>query len=223
MLRNAFEYVRSYIPLFLAFVLIFGGVWAWISFGPHAPSPRENWDRITQEWRPKRDADLAVIGASVNSFDAQVAGYKALHDDMKGWMDAITAITDWSDARASDSTNSAVAQDVSSFVSVGNSEVTVLAVLSNATSVNEILAHKTTLATIDGQFERAYEQMYVDFHGKNLPSFGPTMAFPPGTYVPTPSPAPSVTPGPSSAPSASAASSGSAAASASPAASPKAS
>jgi hypothetical protein len=203
MLRNAFEYVRSYIPLFAAFVLVFGGVWAWISFGPHTPSPKERWTQIEQQWRPRRDADLALIGANVNNFDAQVAAYKSLHDDMKSWMDALSAVSDWVDARASDNTNLQVAQDVGAFVSVGNSEITVLAVISNATSANDVLGQQSTLNTIDGQFEQAYETVYIDFYQRNLSSTGPTMAFPPGTYVPTPSPAPSVTPGPSATPAAS--------------------
>jgi hypothetical protein len=217
-LRSAFEYVRAYIPLFGAFIVIFAGYWAWTTFGPHTPTPKENWEQITAQYMPLRIHDLEVIGANTNNFDAQIKAYQQLHDDMQAWMTALSNTKTWTDDRYTDTLNANLNTHIGTFVAYGNSEVTVLASIVLAQTPNDVLARKDELAQWEAEFEQAYEQVYIDFYTQNVSSFAPTLAFPPGTYVPTPSPAPSVTPSPSS--TASPAVSGSPGVSASPVASP---
>ncbi|HEY5474675.1 MAG TPA: hypothetical protein VIK32_15990, partial [Candidatus Limnocylindrales bacterium] len=51
-LRNVYSYVKAYVPLFIAFALIFAVVWAWSSYGPHTNTPKENWTKIESTWKP---------------------------------------------------------------------------------------------------------------------------------------------------------------------------
>jgi hypothetical protein len=129
-----------------------------------------------------------------------------------------SVLAPWTDSRYTDAQNAALSADVPNFIAYGNSEVTVLANIALAQNTNDILARKADLAQWEIQFEQAYEQVYADFYTQNVASVAPTMAFPPGSYVPTPSPAPSTTPAPS--PTAAQAASGSPAVPVSPAPSP---
>ena len=219
MLKSGSGYVREYIPLLGAFVVLFVGVWAWISFGPHTPSPKENWTRIESAWKPKRDADLQKIGASRNDFSAQLAAYKSLRDDTKGWMDELAAVKDWGDPALASAANSQVSLDMNAIVAAGDNEVTLLDQVATATSANDVLALADSLKAADQTFQQTYQTAYADFYGSAIPSIGPSLALPSGSFVPSPSPGgspgASQSPGASSAPSTSA----SAPASASPASS----
>ena len=98
MLRNGYDYVKAYIPLFLAFVVLFTVVWAYISFGPHSPSAKDHWTEIETKWTPTIATDREKVSLAVNDFTAQQAAYKTLREDMRSWMNDLTAVDNWGDA-----------------------------------------------------------------------------------------------------------------------------
>jgi hypothetical protein len=202
--RNVYRYLWAYVPLFIAFALIFGGVWAWISFGPHTNTPKENWTSIESNWKPKRDVDLKAVSAAVaaNDFNAAINGYKAVRDDTKGWMDELAKIKNWDDANASPgaSQNGTPTQFVQQLVTDGNAEVGVLDQVVAAKSMDGVLALKDQLDAADQAFGSDYAYAPTIFGGAAAASGGPTLALPSGSLSPSGSPAASAIPGSSAAP-----------------------
>jgi hypothetical protein len=205
-LRNVYRYVRAYIPLFIAFAILFAGVWAWTSYGPHTPTPKENWTRIENNWQPKRAADLQAVSAAVaaNDFNAAIKGYTAVRDDTKGWMDELAKITSWDDANASASPGGTATQFVQQLVTDGNAEVGVLDQVVAAKSMDGVLALKDQLGAADQAFQGDYAYAPGIFGGSPAASGEPTLALPSGSLSPSGSPGASAVPGSSTAPGATA-------------------
>jgi hypothetical protein len=207
-LRNVYRYVRAYVPLFIAFAILFAVVWAWTSYGPHTPTPKENWTRIENIWKPKRAADLQAVSAAVaaNDFNAVIKGYSAVRDDTKGWTDELAKITSWDDANASPSaTQSGTAtQFVQQLIQDGKTEVGVLDQVAAAKSMDDILALKDQLDAADQAFQGDYAYAPGIFGGSPAASGEPTLALPSGSLSPSGSPGASAVPGSSTAPGATA-------------------
>ncbi len=201
MLRNSYQYVRAYIPLFLAFIVLFAGVWAWISFGPHTPTAKENWTQIEDQWKPKRDADVKLVGDSVNDFTAQQAAYKALADDTRSWMTALQAVKDWGDPTASAIVIQQTNADVAQFVQAGLDEATILDQVVAAKSANDVLLMGQQVTGAENTFWIDHEVARNDIFGGPAPSSLPTIALPSGSLSPSGSPGASESPGASAAPS----------------------
>lgn len=192
-LRNIYSYVKAYVPLFIVFVIVFAGVWAWTSFGPHTTTPKENWTRIENIWKPKRAADLQAVSAAIaaNDFNAAVKGYTAVRDDTKGWMDELTAITSWTDANASPTQTQIAtpAQLVARVVQDGKTEVGVLDQVASAKSMDGILALKDQLDAADQALQGDLAYAPTIFGGAPAASGEPTLALPSGSLSPSASPA----------------------------------
>lgn len=186
----AYDAVKAYIPLLVAFVILFGGVWAWISFGPHTPTPKENWTTIENTWKPKRDHDLQLVASNTTNFSAQQAAYKAVRDDTKGWMDALAAITSWEDPQASPDPNQTTTSDVQAFVSAGDSEAALLDQVVAAKTPNDVLALGDQITQAEATFASAYATARMDIFGASAPSVSPeiTLALPSGSLAPSASP-----------------------------------
>ncbi len=204
--RYANELLGAYVPLIVAFVVLFAVVWGYISFGPHTPSPRENWTSIETQWRPKREADLKKVATAVAANDVQASldGYKAVADDTKGWMGALSAITTWSDPNVASVTSTTAPEAVAAFIQDGNKEVNDLAAMASAKTINDILGQKDTIDADESSLNTDYALAYLALFATNpTASSQPTIGFPAGTFVPSPSPGPSESPsvGPSTAPS----------------------
>lgn len=197
MLYNLYGYFKAYIPLFAGFLLLFAGVWAYTSFGPHTPSPSERWTTIETQWKPKVDADRQRVSVAVNDFTAQQTAYKSFRDDLKSWMDALNkvAATDWTDARASASLNTQIGTDMPQFITFGTDEVGILDQVLAATSANDVIALGQTLGDADTSFWQYYGQVKSElFPGSALPSTFPTLALPSGSLSPSASPGASGSP-----------------------------
>ena len=208
--RYGSEWIRAYLPLFAAAIIGFAALWAWISFGPHTPSPKENFTRIESEWKPKRDADLQKVAVAIaaNDLQAQLAAYKSLSTDTGGWMDALAAISTWEDPNAPTAAgqSTTATQAMAAFTADGKTEATLLASMLSATTANDILANKDVLQADEQAFNDDYATARTIIVGsaQPAPSSLPTLAFPPGTFVASPSPGASESAGPSPTPSASA-------------------
>jgi hypothetical protein len=200
--RYGGEWIRAYAPLFAVAIAGFFALWAWVSFGPHTPTPKDNWTQIESVWKPKRDADIQKVSAAVQSgdFAAQLAAYKALDEDTKGWMGALAKISDWGDASATAApgqpTNSA--QAISMFLADGNAISALLDTVITSSTPNDVLAQKESLLADEQAFATDYETARRVLAGSEPNSSPvPTLAFPPGTYTPPGSPSPSESAGPS--------------------------
>jgi hypothetical protein len=207
-LRNIYSYLRAYVPLFIAFALIFAGVWAWSSYGPHTNTPKENWTKIESNWKPKRAADLTAVSTAVaaNDFNAAIKGYTAVRGDTKGWMDELGTIKSWDDpnATASATQGGTATQFVQQLVADGNAEVGVLDQVVAAKSMDGVLALKDQLDAADQTFVGDYAYAPTIFGVAPAASGEPTLALPSGSLSPSGSPDASAVPGSSAAPSAAA-------------------
>jgi hypothetical protein len=199
------EWVKAYAPLFAAAIVGFFALWAWISFGPHTPTPKDNWTQIETVWKPKRDADMVKVSAAVKSgdFTAEIAAYKQLRDDTSGWVDAINKITSWGDptATAALAQTATPIQAIGAFTADGQTIVTLLNTVVAAQTPNDILAQQTALLADEQAFATDYASAVGVFNTTAMSTSAvPTLAFPPGTYV-APTPSPSGSAGPSGSPS----------------------
>ena len=206
--RYGGEWVKAYAPLFAVAIVGFFALWAWVSFGPHTPTPKENWNQIESVWKPKRDADLEKVSAAVKAgdFSAEIAAYKALDDDTTGWMDALGKIENWGDPTATPlpgQTANGVGA-MARLIAYGQTISKQLDAVITETTQNGILAHKETLLVEEQSFATNYDLARQILTGAAPASSSvPTLAFPAGTYVPPGSPNPSDSAGPSVSPSAS--------------------
>jgi hypothetical protein len=207
-LRNIYSYLRAYVPLFIAFAILFAGVWAWTSFGPHTDTPKESWTKIETSWKLKRAADLQAVSAAVaaNDFNAVIKGYTAVRDDTKGWMDELAKVTSWDDANASPSATQSVTatQFVQQLIQDGKTEVGVLDQVAAAKSMDGILTLKGQLDAAEQALQGDFAYAPTIFGGAPAASGEPTLALPSGSLSPSASPAASAIPGSSAAPSAAA-------------------
>jgi len=188
--RNIYSYLKAYIPVFIAFAIIFAGVWAWSSFGPHTNTPKENWTKIESTWKPKRAADFSAVSVAIaaNDFTATVNGYKTLSGDTKGWMDELAKITSWDDAAASANPGGTATQFVQQLVTDGSTEVAVLDQVAAAKSINDVLALKDQLDGAEQTFQADLASAPTIFGVAAAPSGEPTLALPSGSLSPSGSP-----------------------------------
>ena len=201
MLRNGYDYVKAYIPLFAAFVLLFAVVWAYISFGPHSPTAKDHWTEIETKWKPTIDADRQKVSLAVNDFTAQQAAYKTLREDMRSWMEDLTAVADWGDARASASDNAAANSAVIRIISDGTSLGEDLDAVTAAASAGDALTYASAMASDDSAFWIDYATARTFIFGSPATSLNqPTLALPSGSLSPSGAPGASEIPGASGSP-----------------------
>lgn len=163
--KYADELFGAYLPLVGAFAVIFILVWGWISFGPHAPTARDLWTTAENQWHPQRVVDRQKTIADAANFDAQLTDYKALLKDTKGWMDALTAITNeaWdgpspSPSLGADGTAMPLDSDlVNAFITAGDTEVADLTAMVAAKSSDSLAILGSSIVTDDQAFDSAYE------------------------------------------------------------------
>jgi hypothetical protein len=195
MLRSFLAYFGAGLPIFAAFVVLLGAVFAWQTWGPHTPSPKENWNSIESQWKPKVEVDLAKVGASTNDFTAMQAAYKSLHDDIDSWVKQVDSVgAAWADAKATQTVQQQILQDAGQFVTAGNAYVAELAVVNAKGSASEVLAEAATLKADHDAFYAAWLTCWQDFNGTGIPSFAPSIALPSGSLAPSASPGASTSP-----------------------------
>jgi hypothetical protein len=121
-------WVRAYLPLLGAFVVLFTVVWAYNSFAPHTPSPAENWQRIENKWKGQFDEARAAIqtAAASNDVAGQIAGYKDLAAATQGWVNDLQAVDSWNDSSHTTTANQTTAADMLAFKQAGQNLVQVI-------------------------------------------------------------------------------------------------
>ncbi len=212
--RNIYRYVKAYVPLIVAFVVLFGAVWAWTSWGPHAPTPQENWTRIENASIQKRDAARQEVSNSPNDFAAQLNGYKAYRDATRSWMKDLAAVSDWSDSKKTTAENTTANADVKQLIQAGTAQADLLDTVVAATSPSDVLGIGDQIVQSEQTFNNSYFVARVDIMGPvtNTATEKPTLALPSGNLAPSDSQlaspaasalAPSGSPAPAGSPSAS--------------------
>ena len=194
------ELVGAYIPLLVAFVVLFAVVWGWISYGPHTPSPQQSWSSIENKYIPKREAaQLQIVNAP--DFTARIAGYKAYDDATTGWIDELGKVSSWSDPKLSDADNQVVKGYVDSFIGTGKQLILYLDAEKTAASAGELESLVEAGQTDEATFTTNWAIAEKAIMGTAASSKTPA-ALPQFTASPDPcaSPAPGVSPDPSATP-----------------------
>lgn len=210
-------YVRAYIPLLAAFVVIFAAVWAYNSFGPHTPSAAESFQTIENKWKSDRDAArLRVMeSAAKGDFAAEIAAYKDLSKYTSGWTNELqNSTTHWTASTDTTTDNQAAASTMLAFIQDGKNLVQVIDEVTAANTPDALAQHADDLQATDSQWNDDFTTLEHYILGAI------TQVTPPPTLQ-LPTQAPSATPAPSGSaePSGPASASASAPASAAPSAS----
>jgi hypothetical protein len=215
-IRYLGELFGAYTPILIGFFALFAGVWLWISFGPHAATPKENWSRIEAEWMPKREAANLAIAKAQGNFTAEIGAYQQYRAATSGWMDALNGVKDWDDSSKSKGENQAVSDDMSTFETTGANELNMLDSLIGAATQDDLVTMSSQVPQYEQAFNSALVKVRQDIMGNTGDKTTPAPLSVPSEN-PCASPAPSGSPGasgsplvcPSSAPSGSAGPSGS--------------
>jgi hypothetical protein len=190
----AYGYIKAYIPLIIAFLIVFSGFWAWTSFGPHSPTPQENWSRIETKWFPIREDARTKVTNSMNDFQAQLDGYKAYADATRGWATDLSAITDWSDKKMTKAQNDNIAAEMQQFITAATQQADLLDIVAKQTSAAAISAMGQDVISSEQTFNTTFANVRYDLMGSATITLtpGPELVVP--SVLPTCTPAPSVTP-----------------------------
>jgi hypothetical protein len=201
--KYASEAFGAYLPLFLLFLVVLGGFWTWTTFGPHTPTPKENWQRIETKWlQPREDARQNVTDA-MSDFKLQQAGYTEFRDKTKGWMVDLTAVgaSGWDGPKPSIDVvggqfafNSELVQQ---FIDAGNAEVALLDQVVAAKTPDEVLAIGADIINAEKTFVTTYANAYTQVVGSFPKASEEPLALPSGNICPSPSAPASASPSPS--------------------------
>ena len=181
--KYASEAFGAYLPLLLVFFLVFTGVWVWISFGPHAPTPQQNWTRIDSAWFQKRQADRQKVMDAPSDFTSQMDGWKAVQADTKGWMDALRAVSadGWDGPRPSLSPDETYSNSnlVTQLVQAGDDELTTLDAIVAATTLDQVASVGSGITVQEQTLATEYFNARTQIMGIQAPaSAEPTLGLP---------------------------------------------
>jgi hypothetical protein len=198
--RYATGFFGAYTPLIFAFVVLFAGVWVYLSFiNPPPPRPEQRFTQIADKYVPKIDAARLEINDPKSDFATRIKGFKDYSAALKGWIADLTAVKDWTvGALPSASADYATAgSDIQQMIAQGNIEVGFLDKAATATSEADLVQYTTALAAANEQFEGYWSQVAADLLLKDVAM--PTLALP---ATPTPAPSADGSAGPSDSPAA---------------------
>jgi hypothetical protein len=196
--RYATGFFGAYMPLIVGFVVLFAGVWVYLSFvNPPPPQPQERWTQIESKYVAKINAARLEINSPKSDFATRIQGFKDYSAALKAWMSELATIPDWTvgalPSASADFTNAK--SDIQSMIAQGNQEALLLDQVATSKSEAEIGTYTTQLAAYNETFEGFWAAVAVDMLLK--PVDQPTLALPA-----TPTPAPSDSAGASGSPAA---------------------
>jgi hypothetical protein len=190
---TAYRWIRAYMPILAGLFALLAALWIYTGFiNPPPPTPAQQWTKIANIWSPAREKARLAVAADTLDFAKQQADYKDFYTQTKGWVTAVSGVKDWGVA----------AQDVTTFLSDGQSYVTTLQQVTNAKTAYDVTALSATLSQLDSTFTADVSTVVADFA---LPATSPlpsALALPSVNATPTPTPGPSGSAGPSGSPSA---------------------
>ena len=200
--RYAAGFFGAYTPLIVAFVVLFAGVWVYLSFiNPPPPQPQERFTQIANKYVPQVNAARLEINDPKSDFATKIQGFKDYSVALKAWMKELATVADWTvGALPSASADYATAQsDIQQMIAQGNIEAGLLDKAATATTADDLVQYTTPLAAANEQFEGYWASAAADMLQSAVDQ--PTLALP-ATPTPAPSSAASDSPAPSPSPSA---------------------
>jgi hypothetical protein len=186
---TAYRWFSAYLPVMGGLFVLLAALWVYTGFiNPPPPTPAQQWTRIEDKWSPPREKARAAAAASTLDFAKQKAAYQDFYNQTKGWVGAVTAVSDWGVA----------ADDVSSFESDGQGLLTVLQRAIDASTAYDVAGMAQQIADLDSTFTQDVVNVGQDLAIANSSPSAPPLAVPSVNETPTPVPSP--TAGPSSSP-----------------------
>jgi hypothetical protein len=196
--RYAAGFFGAYTPLIVGFVVLFAGVWVYLSFiNPPPPQPQERWTQIENKYVAKINAARLEINSPKSAFATRIQGFKDYSAALKAWMTELATVPDWTvGALPSASADYTTAgQDIAGMISQGNIEAGILDKAATATTEADLVQYTTPLAAANEEFEGYWASAAADMLQSAVDQ--PTLALPA-----TPTPAPSDSAGASGSPAA---------------------
>ena len=184
--RYAYDFVKAYLLLFILIPVVVGGIWVYTNYGPHTPTPQENWTRIENAWMNKREGARAGVQAAYNNFDAQIQAYEDYRDATWGWMNDLYSVPDWNDPKKSESENAEIAQEMRALIQAGQDEVYVLEQVVNCQTSTEVLALGQQVVDAESTFNTQFSIVRFDLMGsaQYMITPGPSLALPNPSLTP---------------------------------------
>ena len=199
--RYLTELFGAYTPLLIAFVVLFAGVWGWISFGPHPPTPQDSWSRIEKAWITKHEDAHTAVSNALGNATAQTAAYKDYRNVIKSWADDLSKVGSWDDPKKSAADNKTTANHMADFIQAANDEVSLIDQLASAQSPGDFSTLSNQIADDDNSWSTDYALVRYDIMGQaQFQATQPPLAVPTPTIPPCESPDPSLSPDPSASP-----------------------
>ena len=198
--RGLRGYFGAYLPLLLVFCVIFAGIWAWTSFGPHTVTAAESWTKIASHWKGERDTARAQVlaAAQKNDFAGEIKAYKEVSRTTGGWMDELEKATNhWTAASNADADNQTAASTILQLITSGRTLDLTIDAVTAANTPDALAQHSDDLQNGDSDFNTIYAGLDALITGNTAqPSAVPTLLLPSQAPSPTATPTPSSTPTP---------------------------
>jgi hypothetical protein len=159
---TAYRWFSAYLPLMLIFFALLGGVWVYTTFiSPPPLTPAQQWTRIENKWSPAREAARQSLSTHSQDFAAQQKDFKDFYTQTKGWVDEVTAVSDWGPAQ----------NDVASFLANGPNFLSLLQQAYSATTPDMVTALSDSLPSANETWDTGVALIRTDL---NLPAAGAT-------------------------------------------------
>jgi hypothetical protein len=137
---TAYRWFSAYLPLLLVFFVLLGGVWAYTSFiNPPPLTPAQQWTKIENKWSPAREEARQSLSSHDLDFVAQQKDFKDFYTQTKGWVDDVTAVSDWGLAQ----------NEVASFLSDSQNYLSLLQQAYTSTTPEQVATLSDSLPSAD--------------------------------------------------------------------------
>ena len=140
-------WLGAYTPLIVGFVVVFAGLWVYLSFiNPPPPQPQERWTQIENKYVAKINAARLEINDPKSDFATRIQGFKDYSAAIKGWVKELGTVTDWTvgalPSASADYTTAA--SDIQEMITQGNIEVGILDQAATSKSEADIETYTTS-------------------------------------------------------------------------------
>ena len=159
---TAYRWFSAYLPLMLIFFALLGGVWVYTTFiSPPPLTPAQQWTRIENKWSTAREAARQSLSTHSQDFAAQQKDFKDFYTQTKGWVDDVTAVSDWGLAQ----------NDVTSFLANCKNYLSLLQQAYSATTPDQVTALSQSLPDADQTWDTEVALIRTDL---NMPAVAGT-------------------------------------------------
>jgi hypothetical protein len=197
----AYRWIVAYAPIMLILFALLGAAWVYTTY-LKPPTPAQQWTTIETKWAPLREQARQDIASAANASPFDLAAYQAAcrtySNQIKGWTDAVMAVSDWGDAQ----------KDIPTLQTASEQFVSLLQSVDSAKTVYDVVALQSQIDQYDTAFTQNIKNIRQDLglavpvvspSPFEFPSVEPT-ATPSGSPESSGSPEASATPAPTETP-----------------------